>query len=43
MSNACSATIRFNRAFSASNAFNRAASSSFKAPYLIATDKTSAR
>ena len=35
MSRACSATIRFNRAFPASNAFNRAASSSFNAPNLI--------
>ena len=35
MSNACSATIFFNRAFSCSSAFNRCASSSFNAPYLI--------
>src|SRR3546814_14208473 len=34
MSKACSATIRFRRAFSASSAFNRCASSSFNAPYL---------
>ena len=32
MSNACSATIRFNRAFSCSSVFNRIASSSFNAP-----------
>ena len=35
LSNACSATIRFSRAFSCSNARNRCASSSFNAPYLI--------
>ena len=35
MSRACSATIRFNREFSASSAFNRWASSSFNAPYSI--------
>src|SRR5713226_6765379 len=35
ISSACSATIFFKRLFSCSNAFNRCASFSFKAPYLI--------
>jgi hypothetical protein len=34
-SNACSATIRFNREFSCSSAFKRCASSSLSAPYFV--------
>ena len=35
MSNACSAMIRFSRAFSCSSALSRCASSSFNAPYFV--------
>ena len=35
MSSACSATIRFSRAFSCSSVLSRIASSSFNAPYFV--------